>query len=143
LLTGMLIGNAVIAIVGEVILALDGRGTALVLIALTAGAMLLQARLFPTLRHRAALLAAGVFGLAAVCVHPLTASSDFRINVMVPILLVAAGLVLAAGRYYQHRQPGPYLGRIADILDVLLIIAVVPTTCMLVGLVGYMRNLYG
>ncbi len=143
LLTGMLIGNAAIAIVGEVILALDGRGTALVLIALTAGAMLLQARLFPTLRHRAALLSAGVFGLAAVCAHPLTASSDFRIDVMVPVLLVAAGLVVAAGRYYQHRQPGPYLGRIADILDVLLIIAVVPTTCLLVGLVGYMRNLYG
>ena len=32
---------------------------------------------------------------------------------------------------------------LADILDVLLITAVVPTTCVLIGLVGYMRNLYG
>lgn len=143
LLTGLLIGNAVVAAVGQVLLAWDGRGTAQVLISVVAGAMLLQARLFPTLRHRAALLSAGVLGVAAVCARALTRSDDFRINVMVPLLLVVVYLVLAAGRQYQHRQPGPYLGRIADILDVLLVIAVVPTMCVLVGLVGYMRNLYG
>jgi type VII secretion integral membrane protein EccD len=143
LLTGMLIGNATVAIIGQVILALDGRGTALVLIGLVAGAMLLQARLFPTLRHRASLLTAGVVGAVAICARAFTASDDFRLTVMVPILLIVAGLVLAAGRLYQHRQPGPYLGRIADILDVLLVVAVVPTTCLLVGFVGYMRHLYG
>ena len=143
LLTGMLIGNATVATVGQVILALDGRGAALVLISVVAGAMLLQARLFPTLRHRASLLTAGVVGASALCARALTSSEDFRLTVMVPALVLTAGLVLAAGRRYQHRQPGPYLGRIADILDVLLITAVVPTTCVLIGLVGYMRNLYG
>jgi heme/copper-type cytochrome/quinol oxidase subunit 2 len=98
--------------------------------------------LFPTLRHRAPLLTAGVVGMVAVLVHALTRSDDFRITVMVPVLVVLMGFVVAAGRHYQHRQPGPYLGRIADILDVLIIIAVVPLTCLLVGFVGYIRHLY-
>jgi type VII secretion integral membrane protein EccD len=143
LLTGMLIGNALVAAIGQVVLAVDGRGSALVLVSVVAGAMLLQARLFPTLRHRAALLSAGVLGVAAICARALTRSDDFRLNIVVPLLLLVICLVLAAGRQYQHRQPGPYLGRIADILDVMLVLAVVPTMCVLVGLVGYMRNLYG
>ncbi len=143
LLTGMLMANAVVAIVGQVILALDGRGTALVLIGLVAGAMLLQARLFPTLRHRASPLTAGVVGAAALVLRALTGSESLRLAVMIPVLLATAGLVLTAGRRYERHSPGPYLGRIADILDVLLIIAVVPMTCLLAGFVGYMRHLYG
>jgi type VII secretion integral membrane protein EccD len=143
LLTGLLLGNAVVATLSQVVLALDGRGTALVLVGLVAAAMLLQARLFPTVRHRTSLLTAGVVGAAALCARALTAPDNFRLAVMVPALIVVAGVVLAAGRRFQHHQPGPYLGRIADILDVLVVIAVVPTTCVFIGLVGYMRNLYG
>jgi type VII secretion integral membrane protein EccD len=143
LLTGLLLGNAVVATIGEIVLALDGRATALVLVGLVAAAMLLQARLFPTVRHRVSLLSAGVVGAAALCARALTASDNIRLAVMVPALIIVGGLVLAAGRRFQHRQPGPYLGRIADILDVVLVIAVVPTACVFVGLVGYMRNLYG
>ncbi len=143
LLTGLLLGNAVVATLSQVVLALDGRGTALVLVGLVSAAMLLQARLFPTVRHRTSLLTAGVIGAAAACARALTAPDTFRLAVMVPALIVVAGVVLAAGRRFQHHQPGPYLGRIADILDVIVVIAVVPTTCVFIGLVGYMRNLYG
>lgn len=142
LLTGMLIGNAAVAVVADVFLAVNGREAALALIGLGAASMLLQGRLFPTLRHRAPLLSAGVVGAAALTIEGLTRSAEFRLTALVPALVVVAGLVLAAGRQYQHRQPGPYLGRIADILDVLIVIAVVPVTCLLVGLVGYMRGLY-
>jgi type VII secretion integral membrane protein EccD len=142
LLTGMLIGNAVVAVIAQLILVLNGRQTALILVGLAATSMLLQGRLFPTLRHRTPLLTAGVAGATMLIARALTRSDDFRLVAMVPALVVLAGLVLAAGRHYQHRQPGPYLGRIADILDVLIIIAVVPVTCLLVGLIGYMRGLY-
>lgn len=142
LLTGMLIGNATIAVLAEIVLAVNGRENALILIGLAATSLLLQGRLFPTLRHRAPLLTAGIVGAVAVVVQALTRSDDFRVTVMVPALVVLTGLVLAAGRHYQHRQPGPYLGRIADILDVLIIIAMVPVTCFLVGFVGYIRHLY-
>jgi type VII secretion integral membrane protein EccD len=143
LLTGLLMGHAAIATVGQIVLALDGRATALIIVGLVAAAMLLQARLFPTLRHRVSLLTAGLVGATALCARALTASENFRLAVAVPALIVVAGLIVAAGRRFQHHQPGPYLGRIADILDVLLVIAVVPTTCVFTGLVGYMRNLYG
>jgi type VII secretion integral membrane protein EccD len=142
LLTGMLIGNATVAVLAEILLAFNGRETALILIGLAATSLLLQGRLFPTLRHRAPLLTAGVVGAVAVLVQALNRSDDFRVTVMVPVVVVLIGLVVAAGRHYQHRQPGPYLGRIADILDVLIIIAVVPVTCFLVGFVGYIRHLY-
>jgi type VII secretion integral membrane protein EccD len=142
LLTGLLIGNAVVAVIAQLILVVNGRQTALILIGLAATSMLLQGRLFPTLRHRTSLLTAGLAGMAMLVARALTRSDDFRLMAIVPALVILAGLVLSAGRHYQHRQPGPYLGRIADILDVLLIIAVVPMTCLLVGLVGYMRGLY-
>jgi type VII secretion integral membrane protein EccD len=142
LLTGMLMGNALVAVIAQAVLVLDARRTALILVGLATASMLLQGRLFPTLRHRTPLMVAGVGGAAMLVAHALTGSDDMRLMAVVPALLVVSGLVLAAGRHYRHRQPGPYLGRIADIFDVLLIIAVVPMTCLLVGLFGYMRGLY-
>lgn len=143
LLTGMVLGSAFVTVIGQVVLAIDGRRAALVLAGLSAAAMLLQARLYPTVRHRAVLLIAGVAGAVALSARAVTGSVGFRLSVVVPLLLVTAGLLLAAARQYQHRAPGPYLGRVADALDVLIIVSVVPVTCLLVGLVGYMRNLYG
>jgi hypothetical protein len=43
---------------------------------------------------------------------------------------------------YSRRAPSPYLGRIADYGDVLLILALVPTTCVIVGFYTYMQNLF-
>lgn len=142
LLTGMLAGNSAVAAICMTVLAINRRHTALLLVGLVAACVLLQARLFPTLRHRVPLIGSGVWGVLNLVAESASRSVDFRIFFVVPLLVIAAGLVLGAGRLYENHPPGPYMGRIADILDVLMVIAVVPVTCVLVGLVGYARHLY-
>lgn len=143
LLTGMLLGTGIVAAVCEVILVASGTRSAVILVALVAATTLLRARLFPTLRHRVPLLMTGLVGVAALAAGTLAYNADTRLAVTVPVLVVLAGLALAAGLVYQHRPPSPYLGRTADVLDVLLVIAVVPVTCAVIGLYGYVRGLYG
>jgi hypothetical protein len=46
---------------------------------------------------------------------------------------VAAVLVLTAGLSYSKRSPSPYLGRLADIFDVLAIMALIPLAAGVLG----------
>lgn len=143
ILTGLLLGSSVVLVVAQFALVKSALTSAIILTLVVASASLLRARLFPAARHRIPLLFSGLGGMTAVALGSLAASDTFRISVMVPILVVVAGLVLTAGIYFQRRQPTPYFGRIADILDVLLVIAIVPVMCIVVGLYGYLRGLYG
>jgi len=143
LLTGMLLGAALVSIVGELVLIRSADATASVLVALVAGASLLRARLFPTVRQRVPLLTIGLTGVIVLALGSMLLDAATRLAVVAPVLLVAAGLVAAAGLAYSRRAPSPYLGRIADILDVVLVIAVVPVACGVLGLYGYVRGLGG
>lgn len=143
LLTGMLAGSALVLAGAQIVLVLSGSTSALVLVILAAGATLLRGRLFPAVRHRVPLIIAGAVGAGALVAGWLAASVELRLNLAVPVLVVLALVVLVAGILYQSRPPGPYLGRIADILDVVMVLAVIPTMCSVVGLFGYLRGLYG
>ncbi len=143
LLTGMLLGAALVSVLGEIVLLRAGDATASVLVALVAAASLLRARLFPTVRQRVPLLVIGLTGVVALALGSVLLDASTRLTVVAPLLLVAAGLVAASGLAYSRREPSPYLGRIADILDVLLVIAVVPVACGVLGLYGYVRGLGG
>ncbi|MBA3279226.1 MAG: hypothetical protein H0U22_11010 [Geodermatophilaceae bacterium] len=143
LLGGMLLGGAVVVSLSELVLAGSGELSAFILVAVVASASLLRGRLFPAVRHRAPLLVTGVVGLAAVTVGTLGMAPDMRLSVIVPVLVVLAALVLAAGYAYQNRPPSPYVGRISDILDIVLVVAVVPVACAVLGLYGYFRSLGG
>lgn len=143
LLTGMLGGGALTSALAAVLLVGSGRTSALVLVALVAVAGLLRGRLFPALRHRLPLMAGGVGGLLALAAAASALSVDQRLAVAVPVLVVVAVVVLGAGLAYRDRTPGPYIGRAADVLDVLVVLAVIPTVCVVVGLYGYVRGLYG
>jgi hypothetical protein len=143
LLGGMLLGGAVVVSLSGLVLAGSGQLSAFILVVVVSSASLLRARLFPAVRHRAPLLVTGVVGLAAVAVSAVGMAPDSRLSVIVPVLVVLAGLVLAAGFAYQNKPPSPYVGRISDILDVLLVIAVVPVACAVLGLYGYFRSLGG
>ncbi|MDQ3716742.1 MAG: type VII secretion integral membrane protein EccD [Actinomycetota bacterium] len=143
LLGGMLLGGAVVVSLGELALVASGELSAFILAAVVSSASLLRGRLFPAVRHRAPLLVTGVVGLAALAVGMMGMAPDARLSVILPVLVVLAALVLAAGFAYQNRPPSPYIGRIADILDILLVVAVVPVACAVLGLYGYFRNLGG
>jgi hypothetical protein len=50
--------------------------------------------------------------------------------------------VLAAGLAYSTRPPSPYLRRLADIADVLAIMALVPLAAAVVGLFHALQGLF-
>jgi hypothetical protein len=139
LITGMLLGYAVVALCAMAVLAGPGGGVAGQVLAAVAGAgFLLRARLFPTVRQRLPLLVAGAGSvLVLVLSRPAMAAE----------LGLAAGLAgfallaMAAGAVYRRRAPGPYLGRAADILDALAVVSVIPIACAVLGLYGRMRGL--
>ncbi|MFB9322580.1 type VII secretion integral membrane protein EccD [Cryptosporangium minutisporangium] len=137
-LTGALLGVSVTIGVGSVVLGWTPESrldpTAAALVVVVASALLLRARLLATIRQRVPLLVAGFTGLGVVV---------FGLGDAVgpPVLLLAAGVALAAGLAYSRRPPSPYLGRLAELLDVGLVLAVVPLVCGVLGLFGYVRSL--
>jgi type VII secretion integral membrane protein EccD len=143
MLTGMLVGTALVACLAQVVLVRSGDVTAIVLVALVAVASLLRARLFPTVRQRLPLLLTGLVGLVVLTLGALLVDPVLRLAVVAPALAGTAGLVAAAGLLYSRRAPSPYLGRIGDILDVLLAVAVVPVAVGVLGLYGYVRGIGG
>jgi type VII secretion integral membrane protein EccD len=134
LLTGMLLGHAVLAAGAFVVLAAAGGVSARILIAVSAAALLLRARLFVTLRQRVPLVGAGLFGAGALGVDLLRhAGGGMLLAVSVAGALVAFAAV-AAGATYSRRPPSPYLGRAADLLDTFVVVSVIPVACAVAGL---------
>ncbi|MCO7222088.1 type VII secretion integral membrane protein EccD [Klenkia sp. PcliD-1-E] len=143
LLTGMLGGGAAAAVLATPVLLTSGRTSALWLVGLVAAVSLLRARFFPAARHRVPLLLGGLLPALALGVAAGGLPEPWVAAGAVPALVVVAGLAVAAGLVFRHRAPGPYVGRVADVLDVVLVLAVVPVACAVLGLYGYVRGLYG
>jgi type VII secretion integral membrane protein EccD len=143
-LTGLLLGAAIISAACAPVLTLRGGVSGGVLAMIVAVALLLRGRLFLTVHQRLPLLTAGVAELAAgVGVLSATLPVEVRAVAVTVALLVVAGTVAAAGLAYSRRPPSPYLGRIGDVLDTVLVISVIPLACGVVGLYSYARGLAG
>lgn len=141
-LTGLLTGVSVATVAGAAYLAAGaGRGHEILLLA-AAAALLLRARLFPIPRQRIPLLCAGGAVAAMVmALRALRAGDNGGLALLLLVLLAVAVLVLAAGLVYARRHPTPYFGRLADIGDVLAILALVPLTCYYTGFFHYVQTL--
>jgi len=105
-------------------------------------ANLLRARLFSTVRHRLPLLLTGLAGLLLLMSRLAGADLPVQVGVGVGLLLVAV-LVVTAGMRYSVRPPSVQLGRLADIFDVLLVLATIPIVCQVLGLYAWVRGLAG
>lgn len=143
LLTGMLIGHAILFLCSAVLLVATGGASARTLLAVSAIALLLRSRLFVTVRQRVPVLAAGLGGLGVLAVALIGGAEQAGLIGLVAAALVVALVVVAAGATYSTRQPSPYLGRLADIVDVLAVVSVVPLACAVLGLYGRVRGLSG
>ena len=49
-------------------------------------------------------------------------------------------VAVVVGLRYAVRPPSPYLGRAAEILEVLLMLALIPVVCGVLGLYGLLRG---
>jgi type VII secretion integral membrane protein EccD len=134
LLTGMLLGHAVLAAAAFVVLAAKGGLASRILIAVSAAALLLRSRLFVTLRQRVPLVTGGLFGVGALGVDLLRGAGPATLLGVTLVGLLLAFVTVAAGATYSRRPPSPYLGRAADLLDTLVVVSVIPVACAVVGL---------
>jgi type VII secretion integral membrane protein EccD len=131
LLTGLLLGLSAAATAASLVLARSGDPSGIALVAVAATALLLRVRTFTTVRQRVPLIAAGVAGftLLALFVHV-----DARwLAAAVPSAALAVAI---AGARAATRPVSPYVGRAADLLDTLCVVAVLPLACAVAGLYG-------
>jgi hypothetical protein len=105
---------------------------------LLAAGFLLRSRVYPVLHHRVPMLATGVVAAGAVVAGPLLTGLG-----AVVVFFFVAGAAVAAGIGYSTRVAGPYLGRLAEYAEILVMVAIVPVTCSVLGLYGYVRGLGG
>ncbi len=141
LLTGLLIGHALLCVGAFVVLAAAGDLSARILTGLAVAALLLRCRLFVTLRQRLPLISAGLSGLFALGVDLLWGAGERMLLGVGVTVLLAALAVVAAGATWTRRPPSPYLGRTADLLDTLAVVAVIPVACAVTGLYGMASTL--
>ncbi|MEH1165777.1 type VII secretion integral membrane protein EccD [Micromonospora sp. CPCC 205539] len=143
MLTGMLLGHALLAVAAAVVLGVAGGTAGRVLVAVASAVLLLRSRLFVALRHRVPPVLAGLAGFAV-----LGAVLVGRVDDVGRLALVLGGaalalLTVAAGTGYARRPVSPYLGRIADLTDTALVVAVVPVACAVLDLYDRARGLLG
>jgi type VII secretion integral membrane protein EccD len=143
LLTGMLVGYAVLAAAASVILVLGGGLAGRLLTAVSAAALLLRSRLFVTVRQRVPLVAAGLAGAGVLAVALASRGDEAALLALTAGALLLALVTVVAGSTYSRRPPTPYLGRAADLVDTLMVVSVVPVACAVLGLYGRARGLIG
>ncbi|MBX6751997.1 MAG: type VII secretion integral membrane protein EccD [Micromonosporaceae bacterium] len=145
ILVGSLTGIAVASGVCVAMLTTAGGIAAPLLGGLVAVALLLRARLFPAVAARLPLLVGGLVGLAltAAAVAAASASATRLLGVALAFAAVVALISTAATASRRRTGPSPYLGRLADILDVTTVVALAPVACAVLDLFTWVRELAG
>jgi type VII secretion integral membrane protein EccD len=143
ILTGTLLGIAAGALVGVAILAGTRGVAALLLAGLASVALLLRSRLFPNLAARLPLLVGGMVGLAVAAWSALAVAGPVARLVGVMLAGAAVVVLLTTAATAHRRRPSPYLGRLADILDIVSVVALVPVACAVLNLYALVRGLAG
>jgi type VII secretion integral membrane protein EccD len=145
ILSGTLLGIS-IAAVGCVIVLTATDGVAGPLLGgLASGALLLRARLFPSVAARLPLVTSGLIGMAltAAAVSASSGSATRLIGVALAFIAVVALLGTAATAHRRRGGGSPYLGRLADILDITTVVALAPVACAVLDLYSWVRGLAG
>lgn len=140
-LTGVLTAVAVVAVICAAYLVVDGGLAQLMMVAVVGVALFLRSRLFMVTRQRTPLLLAGVVVALMLAVWFLLDqhSTGERI-IWLGIIAVLAGLIAYTGLVYSTKNPSPYLGRFADVFDVVAVLALVPLTGFITGFFLLIRS---
>ncbi|MBX7264819.1 type VII secretion integral membrane protein EccD [Micromonospora sp. Llam7] len=143
MLSGMLIGHGVLAVGAAVLLGVAGATAGRLLVGVTSAVLLLRARVFAAVRHRVPPVLAGLAGYAVLGGALAGAGGAPGRLALVAGGLLLALLVVAGGTTYARRPVSPYVGRVADLTDTVLVVSVVPTACAVLGLYERARGLLG
>lgn len=132
--TGAVSGMALTGVGAELALGLGHGWLTAVTLAVLACAMLLQSRMFRGRIQRLALLGGGYAGLAWLAVMYAHVAN-------VVALLAGAALVVGIGSWLPEHRPSPFWGRAADIMDTLLIVALIPLALGVAGVLTFLHGL--
>ncbi|MFD2766696.1 type VII secretion integral membrane protein EccD [Micromonospora eburnea] len=143
MLTGMLLGHALLAVAATAVLATTGGWAGRLLAAVGCAVLLLRSRLFVAVRHRVPTVAAGLAGYVLLGVVLVDHTGPGGRLVLTAGGLALALLAVAAGATYARRPVSPYLGRLADLADTALVVSVVPVACAVLDLYDRARGLLG
>jgi type VII secretion integral membrane protein EccD len=145
ILAGSLLGISIVAVGCVTVLTRTEGVSGPLLGGLVSGALLLRARLFPSVAARLPMLTSGLVGLAltAAAVAASSTSGTRLIGVALAIIAVVALLGTATTAHRRRGGGSPYLGRIADILDITTVVALAPVACAVLNLYTWVRGLAG
>lgn len=143
LLTGMIAGLGIVVVPCQALLITSGSEAGLILVMILTVGYLLRARLYPIVRQRVSMLTAGLAGAVCLALGPLMSDRADLLSMAGPVLLLVGVLAALLGVVHSTRAASPYLGRYAEILEVIVVLAIVPVMCSVLGLYGYVRGLGG
>ncbi|MGI5247395.1 type VII secretion integral membrane protein EccD [Dactylosporangium sp. CA-139066] len=142
ILTGLLFAFAILNVVASWLVERQGGVVAGVLVGVVAAANAVRARTFAAVRHRLPLLLTGVAGAALLITRLPGADRPVQAGVGAGLLLLAIAAV-AAGIRFAARPPSVYLARAADVLDIVLVLALIPLAGQILGAYAWARGLGG
>ncbi|TDC41982.1 type VII secretion integral membrane protein EccD [Micromonospora sp. KC213] len=143
MLTGMLLGHAVLTVGAGYVLGVAGGGAGRLLVAVISAVLLLRSRLFVAVRHRVPPVLAGLAGATVLGVLLAARAGHAGLLALAVGGLLVALTAVAAGTTYARRPVSPYVGRVADLTDTALVVAVVPVACAVLDLYDAARGLLG
>ncbi len=143
-LSGLSCTVGVVVLVSVVLLVVDGGWQGQLLAALLSVLLMLRARPLPGRAQRLPVLVAGAAGLVVVAAA-VFAAGDLGVR----LGLVLAGVILAAavsalyGMLLSQRRWSPVWGRMLDIGEILMIVALVPIAAWVAGLYAWVATISG
>ncbi|MFF0324625.1 type VII secretion integral membrane protein EccD [Nonomuraea angiospora] len=140
--TGLVAGVAVIVLAAQVLLTVAGTWAALAMGAVLSLSLVMRARVFEGRGQRAWLLTAALLGVALpAAAAVVTAAGGVVLYGIVPGLVVLALGVVGTALWLTSARPSPFWGRVGDIFDILLMIALIPLALAVMDLYETIRGL--
>ncbi|MEU5779614.1 type VII secretion integral membrane protein EccD [Micromonospora lupini] len=141
-LSGLLWTVSLLVLGAQLVLALDGSLPAVLLCLVLALLSLLRARPLLGRAQRVPVLLAGTVGLGLTAAATFAGGSlPVRLGLVLGGLLLAAVVSLIYGLSVAGKRISPVWGRLLDIVEIMLIIALVPLAVWVGGLYGWIVNL--
>ncbi|WP_336207643.1 type VII secretion integral membrane protein EccD [Nonomuraea sp. LPB2021202275-12-8] len=141
--TGMTVAIALVGIGAHALLIGDGRLIAVIMAAVLAFTQLMRARVFQGVGQRLWLLLTGLCGLGALAVALGVGVGGITAVAAVLALLWTAMVVVGMGAWLPTGKPSPFWGRASDILEWVLIAAMMPLALGVLNVYAWVRGLSG
>jgi type VII secretion integral membrane protein EccD len=148
--TGLVVGIALVAIVTQIFLAIEGGWMAWAMGLAVSLSLVLRARVFRGRLQRVWMLVAGLAGFAILSMGAVepggpgqSAGSMKTLVAVVLPLVVAAVLSAGLGMWLPRNRPSPFWGRAGDIVDLVVVVSLIPLALGVLDLYDWIRGLTG